>query len=68
MHGKQGTTAHVQSDHDGSEKGHQSVGASHGGQGTGAEKTADDDGVGDIIDLLQQVSEDHRKCKEQKCF
>lgn len=51
--------SHGKSQEDGSEKGHQGKSGSHGGKCIRPEKPADDQRVGDIIALLQQVAQDH---------
>lgn len=46
----------------------QRTGSSDSGKGILADKAADNHGVGDIVNLLKQVAEDHRQRKEQKRF
>ena len=52
MHGKQRAASHTESDHNGSQKGHQGVSAADGCQCAGTKKTSDDDRIGNIVDLL----------------
>ena len=57
--GEDGAASHGKPQEDGSEKGHQGKSGSHGGKCVRSEKPADDQRVGDIIALLQQVAQDH---------
>lgn len=66
--GKQGTRTEAQPDEDRSQKGHQRIGGAHCGQGVFTQDPADDDGVCDIVKLLQQISRHHGEGEQQKGF
>ena len=63
--GKQGAASHAHADEDGGEEGHQRIGASHSRQGIRTQELPYDEGVGDIIKLLQQVPQDHGAGEEE---
>lgn len=46
----------------------QVAGGTDGGKGVAAEKVADNQGVGGIVELLEQVAQKKRQCKEQDSF
>ena len=66
--GEQGAAAHGHANQDGSQECHQSVGASHRRQRVRPQEAAHDQGVRDIIKLLQEVAQYHGACEQQHVF
>ena len=66
--GKGGAAAHTEPQDDRGKKGHQSVGTPHCRQGVRPEKAAHDDGVRDIVALLQEISRDHGQCEDEQAL
>ena len=64
--GEQRTRAHREAEEDRRQKRHQRIGRADGGKRVFAERLADDQRVGDIIKLLQEVARDHRQGKQQQ--
>ena len=64
--GEQRTRAHREAEEDRRQKRHQRIGRADGGKRVFAERLADDQRVGDVIQLLQQISRDHRQRKQQQ--
>ena len=66
--GKGSAASHTQAQDDGSKKGHQSVRRAYRSQSIGAEEAADDNRVGNIVKLLEQIPGNHGKCEKQQTF
>ena len=49
-----------------SQKRHQRIGGADGGERIASENASDDQGVGNVVKLLQQISCDHRQGKQDK--
>ena len=64
--GKQRAGAHGQPQKDGCEEGHQRIGRAHGGQRVRAQHAPYDQRIGDIVELLEQISRHHRQCKQDQ--
>ena len=58
--------SHGQAQQDGGEEGHQGIGRPHGGQGVGAHIPPHNEGIGDVVQLLQQVAGHHGQGKAQQ--
>ena len=65
--GHRHSAAHGQSQQNGGQKGHEGVGGPYRRQGIGAHEPADNEGIRNIIQLLQQISQHHGKGKPQQC-
>ena len=65
IEGEQSPAAHAHADEDGSQECHQSVGGAHGRQSVRPQKAAYDQGVRDIIELLQQIPRNHGSCEQE---
>ena len=66
--GKQRTASHAQSKQDGGKEGHQGKGRPHRRKCIATKKLPDDQGVGNIIALLEQVAQNHGDCEQQHGF
>ena len=66
IRGEECAAAHAKTDDDGGQKHHQGIGRPHRRQGIGADAFAHHQGVHQIVDLLQQVSCDHRQRKPKQ--
>ena len=66
--GKQRAAAHTQSQQNRGEKGHEGIGRSHRRQCAGTEKLAYNQGIRNIVKLLQQVPGNHWQGKQQNGF
>ena len=66
--GKQRARAHREAEEDRRQKRHQRIGRADGGKRVFAEGLSDDQRIGDVIELLQQIARDHRQGKAQQPF
>ena len=57
---------HGKSDEDGGQKGHQGIGRSHRRQGVLPQELSHNEGICDVVKLLQQISRHHGKGKKQE--
>ena len=64
--GDRHAAAHGEPQQDGGEEGHEGVGGAHGGQGVGAHIPPHDEGVGDVVELLQKVAQHHGQGEAQQ--
>lgn len=60
LNGENGAAAHAEAQQDRRQKGHQRIGGADRGERVRAQKTAYDQGVRHIIELLEQIAEHHR--------
>ena len=63
--GKQCPAAHAQSQQNRGQEGHQGKGGAHSGQGVLPQALSNDQGIRNIVALLQQVSQNHRDREKQ---
>ena len=64
--GKVNAAAHAETDHNRCEKCHQSVGGAYRRQSLFSDKLTDDQRIGDIVKLLQEIPYHHRKREKQQ--
>ena len=57
--GKDGAASHGKPQNNGGQEGHKREGGAHGGQGAFSQIAAHNQSIGDIIALLQQISQNH---------
>ena len=60
--------SHAKAQYDGGQQDHQRIGGADGGQRVSSDGFAHNQGVGDIIQLLQQVPRNHRQTEQQQGF
>ena len=65
--GEKCSAAHAEPQKDRGEKGHQRIRRANGCQRDGTEKTTDNERVGYIVKLLQQIAGDHGQSKPEHC-
>ena len=66
VNGKKRPGTHAQPEKNGGQEGHQRIGGAYGGQRFGTQRPADDQRIGNVIKLLQQIACDHGQRKEKQ--